>query len=206
MIHNLRDVVRHMGLGIPKEKYWAFFTEHFPNYVNQNSTFADVWVLEMSPQTNFESRTLALQSDALLLIDLPRDGRTLVTGGRLPDFILFMKEFSIFRRARDHGRPVLRPEIPDEPGDLPGNRRPRSTRDPEKVQLPEHDIRQTGVRFPKVIHQLNYAIWDNTEGRIVSYGELSVGRGGDKDSPWELNLQMIAKKIMGKSPFRKLTD
>ena len=117
-----------------------------------------------------------------------------------------MEEFNTYRRARDHGRPALRPEIPDAPGDLPGDRRPHATRDPEKVQLQKHENRQTGVRFPKVIHQLIYAIWDNTEGRIVSYGELSVGRGVDKDSPWELNLQMIAKKIMGKSPFRKLAN
>ena len=59
MIHNLRDEVRHMGQGIPKEKYWAFFTEHFHKYIKQNSTFADVWVPKMSPQTNVESRSLA---------------------------------------------------------------------------------------------------------------------------------------------------
>ncbi|SVC55745.1 uncharacterized protein METZ01_LOCUS308599 [marine metagenome] len=39
------------------------------------------------------------------------------------------------------------------------------------------------------------------ERRIVSYSELSVCRGGDKHSPWELNLQMIAKEIMERSPF-----
>ena len=202
MIHNLRDVTFYMGMGMPNDKYWAFFTEHFPKYVNQYSTLVDVWIPEMSSRADFESRSLALQSNALLLIDLPRDGRTLMTGGQVPDFILFIKEFRIFRRERDHGRPVLRPDIPDEPDDVPGNRRPRTTRDPEKEQLPKYDIGHTGVRFPKVIHQLIYTIWDNTEGRIVSYGELSVGRGGNEHSPWELNLQMIAKKIMERSPFK----
>lgn len=201
-IHNLRDVTRYMGIGIPMERYWAFFNEHFPKYIKDYSTFTEVQVQKTLAKSNFETRSLALQSDALLVMDLPRGGQILTVDGQTPDFILFMKEFSIFRREGDAGRPVLRPEIPDEPDDVPGNRRPRTTRDPQKEQEPEYDILHTGVRFPKIIHSAIYTLWDNTEGQVVSYGEISVGRGGDKDSPWELNLEMMAKKIMEKSPFK----
>ena len=202
MIHNLRDVTRYMGMGIPMDRYWAFFNEHFPKYVNEYSTFSDVRIQESFSRSDFETRSLALQSDALLLMELPRDGQILKMGEQAPDFILFMKEFSIFRRERDHGRPVLRPEIPDEPDDVPGNRRPRTTRDPQEEQQPEYDVRHTGVRFPKVIHQMIYTLWDNTEGPIVSYGEISVGEGGGDESPWEKNLKALAKKIVERSPFK----
>lgn len=202
-IHNLRDVTRYMGIGIPIDRYWSFFAEEFPKSIKNQSTFRTVQFSTDVDSLALVTRSLALESDALLLIDLPRNDQVISIGVESPDFVLFLREFSIFRRAADAGRPVLRPEIPDEPDDVPGNRRPRTTRDPENEQVPESEIWFTGMKFPKIINQCIYALWDNRSGRIVSYGEISVGAGGGKDSPWEPNLDAIAQKILQESPFNR---
>jgi hypothetical protein len=202
-IHNLWDVTRYLGIGIPLERYWSFFIEKFPESIKKQSTFRTVQVSADLDSIELVSRSLALESDALILIDIPRNDQVISIGAELPDFVLFLREFSIFRRSADAGRTVLRPEIPDEPDDVPGNRRPRTTRDPENEQVPESDIWFTGMKFPKIINQCVYVLWDNRSGSIVSYGEISVGAGGSKDSPWEPNLNAMARKIMQKSPFSR---
>jgi hypothetical protein len=61
-----------------------------------------------------------------------------------------------------------------------------------------------GGKLGSLVHQLNFALWDNTKGKIVSYGRIEdesfVGISMVK-SNWESVLQGLAGKILSNSPF-----
>ena len=202
-IHNLRDVTGYLGIGIPLDRYWTFFDDHFPGFVEDHSSFREVQLASVDLSASLRTRTLALESDGLILVDLPKRGQAVVVGNRTPGFILFLKEFSIFRRDADAGKPFIRPKMPDEPDDMPGIRRPRTIREPQEEQDPDYGVWHTGMKFPRIINQCVYVIWDNREGRIVSYSEVSVGDGGGESSPWEPCLNSMAERIIQGSPFQE---
>jgi hypothetical protein len=202
-IQNTRDVPVSFGEGPPVERYWAFFQRQFPQYVMARSTLSSVSVHPALPGVPLRERLLPLPSDALIKMNLPPDTSRITIDGERPDYVLFLDEVRVFRRGGRINPPPITPEVPDEPDDVPGARLPRTTREPRKEQEPEYDVGLVEVGFPKMVLQSVFVLWDNTQGQVVSYGDISVGEGGGDENPWTANLEALAGQIIKRSPFRK---
>jgi hypothetical protein len=63
--------------------------------------------------------------------------------------------------------------------------------------------------FDDLIHKLNFAIWDNTKGSLVSYGQIESKTGfgifRKARSVWQDCIEELAQEIMKSSPFRIAT-
>jgi hypothetical protein len=63
----------------------------------------------------------------------------------------------------------------------------------------------TGGSFGSLNHQLNFAIWDNVKGKVVSYGRIadeSTIVFGMTKGHWESVIKGLAGKILACSPFK----
>jgi hypothetical protein len=63
----------------------------------------------------------------------------------------------------------------------------------------------TGGSFGSLNHQLNFAIWDNVKGKVVSYGRIadeSTIMFGMTKGHWESVIKGLAGKILACSPFK----
>jgi hypothetical protein len=65
-----------------------------------------------------------------------------------------------------------------------------------------------GINMGEIIHQLNFAIWDNNKGEIVSYGrvEYESGPGALSKDYIDHIYHHIAAKILGYSPFPMVNE
>lgn len=62
-----------------------------------------------------------------------------------------------------------------------------------------------GGSFEKLFHQLDFAIWDNDKGKVVSYGRIEANSSvlfAMTESNWESDINHLALKIVQESPFK----
>ncbi|MCD4796584.1 MAG: hypothetical protein K8R49_05385 [Candidatus Cloacimonetes bacterium] len=183
-IENTKDVTDDLGEGDPKQVYDDFFTFNFKGRMSQLSTFSDVNFIYDVDTKEFKERSLTVGKEETIYIDLPKDGRVVKIDSLYADFVLFIQDYHISRVDGTSGSPgVYVPAANGMGGSWVGG---------------------GGGSFPDLRHTFIYAIWDNNEKQIVSYGKIispTIFIFAMTRETWDSSITDIAKKILVKTPF-----
>jgi hypothetical protein len=175
-IFNKDDVVDDLGEGVADEVYRCYFDSLFSIAIKNYSNFKRVYTI-YSMNNKYQNRELPLDEMEEIRIQLPIDG-TLIQDSLNVDYVLFISNYAIQRLAGSPGT-----WSPAAPGQAP---------------------MMTGGSFGSLSQQLEFALWDNLQGKIISYGRAEVKSTivfAMTKSNWTDCIYKIARYIMKASPF-----
>lgn len=183
-IANKDDVTDDLGEGIPEEIYLKYFKQKFVAGIHVGaSSLKKIEFVDSIPKTELYEKTLIIPNDVKLRSRLP-DIEFKISlpqeGKKLESvntaFILFLYNLDINRIAPTQSIGVNMNGIPSG-GGSPG----------------------------KLFHQLNFALWDNEKGKLVSFGKVtdeSTIVFAMNESNWSIVIRGLATKILRLSPFQ----
>jgi hypothetical protein len=177
-ILNKDDVVDDLGAGVADDVFMEYFHGAFPSYIKKHARVAAVIFLGDTRDDTLTTRELSISDEERIKVRLPPDGSVLGTDSSKPEFVLFFNQYAISRIGATSGTWVYGP-----PGTAPT---------------------YSGGSFGKLHHQAEFALWDNTRGRLVSYGRAEIESSmifGMAKRNWDGCLNLLAREIMKASPL-----
>ena len=185
-IKNEEDVVKFLGAGDPDVVYGSFFEYTLARTLRDHSRIDSIIFLKKRPVGPLADRRLRIKKDFIITMSLPKDGETLLIDSVKPDFLLFIGKFSVSRK-------MIVSYVPGK------------ERDPLRPGEPPR-MRTESTKGP-VCQVMDFAIWDNVNGWIASYGQVNSDVEGDKYSnvitrkAWTNSIREAARDLLKNSPF-----
>jgi hypothetical protein len=161
---------------------------NFKDYLKANSAFQHVNYIELKNKPDFDAQILDLNNDDRIYLNVPKAPVEINIPGKM--FLLFLQDvsLSLSKESRDTSDPAKHYDI--------------SASD-------THDIKITNSKNFNyyLIFQMKYLIYDNANGKIVSYGSSSVKQKYDLtqnvDDLVIKAIEKISKEVVAKTPFEK---
>jgi hypothetical protein len=180
-ILNSDDVVDDLGKGVAQDVFEDFFEKEFIAEMLKRSTFGVVSYLAKRPLPDLGEREVDFVKQEKLRFSLPRQGQLVRCDSLTPDFVLFISQLVIGRGDAKSGTYV--PGAPGSAGYF------------------------TGGSFGNLNFHATFALWDNLEGRLVTYGrtgsESQIMFFAMTKGNWEGCTHDLAREILKNSPFEK---
>jgi hypothetical protein len=176
---NKTDIVNDIAPGVAEDVYKKLFESEFPADIKKKSHIDSVRFLSDSCKVPLSNRELAINKKEFIRIALPQDSVTIGNDSNKAEYILFLSNFSTSTTAATAGSFVMGPNG----GGM-----------------------MTGGTPAGILHQTEFAIWDNTKGKLISYGrvdaEVSYSFLYKSITIWKDGIEQLASEILKASPFR----
>lgn len=175
-ISNYDDVLDDIGDGVPELVYNNYFKEYFTASIKNNTLLSQVKYIDDFPKSSLTEKMLAISKQEKFRALLPQEESKI--DSLECDFILFIYSISSNRVKGSSGN---------------------------WFGTPGGVGYFSGGSFPKLFQQLNFAIWDNTNRKLVSYGrvddESTIVINMTKGN-WDSVTRGLAYKVLEASPFK----
>jgi len=176
-IDNTKAVLDDLGKGDPQEVYTDFFEFNFMKSLIENSNFAAIEYVYNYQKENFKTYTYDIGKKDVLVINLPQEGKPVITNTLKADFVLFIQNIYTSR-------------IPATKGVWIAGTNGTSA--------------YAGGSSSELQQKFEYVIWDNSMGKMVAYGKATSQVSflfQMTDNTWKKGLNNIVKIILKNTPF-----
>ncbi|MGH1364291.1 MAG: hypothetical protein ACRBF0_12100 [Calditrichia bacterium] len=174
-ILNDGDLEDDLGSGPADSVFVEYFAQLFPDKLKHYSKFRKVIFARSLPTGEMKKKTFKLNSRKKIDISIPKDGTTVQFDSLTPGVILFIDAFKTKRVIIN----------------IPGTMNADGTW-------------SGGSNSDELHYIVDFALWDNTAGAMISYGE-AIGQNGVFGAmtykTWNKALNSLAAAIMEKTPF-----
>lgn len=178
-ISNKDDVDDDLGHGESQIVYRSFFDSAFAYYTTKSPTIRSVRTGSVVTSGALLPVTLRLGENRSVYLHLPREGSSIGIDSVTPSYILFFDNFAVKRNAGTAGMM------------MPGAR---------------GAMYYSGGTSANLSHDVDYALWDNRTGQVISYGAVNtssdIGLLGMNRTHWKDCVHDLARSIINKGPFR----
>lgn len=178
-ILNKDDVTDDLGPGDPDSVFQRYFESAFGRHLETSPSIRRVDFAERLPSIATAKRTLPLNRTMKLYLNLPTDGTRITFDSLSPEYVLFINDINISRTAGSPG--VMTPGFNGMPGGF------------------------TGGSAGTLRQQFDFALWDNLNGSLVSYGSAetnsSIAFFKMTKENWNSCLRDLSKTVIRSTPF-----
>jgi hypothetical protein len=188
-ILNKDDVIDDLGKGVAEEVFQVYADSIFSSTMKKNSHIDSVMISHNKLGEPLIERKLPLDEEELIKLQLPKESETLFIDSLKPEYILFINNYTIERSRGASGE--------------------WSHEDSRTGRIDQTPTYSGGGDPGGLLHQLNFCIWDNTKGKLVSYGRVDVKSPmlfGMSRGHWKDCLQKVALRILMASPFQAIKN
>jgi hypothetical protein len=162
-----------------KNLYDRHFAEQFPLALIRFSRIKSVYLASKPPDAPLRTRSLQLTPTDTVFVPLPDDSTIVRFDSLGSDYIIFLS--TVKTEDREGGGVI--------PEALPGK---------ESVGFAYH--------FAEVLHKADFALWDNTKGRLVAFGHVAGGAQYSRlvrtQETWKRSIYSFGEEIRNATPFR----
>ncbi len=178
-ILNKDDVTDDLGDGDPDSVFQKYFASAFGRHLETSPSIRRVDFATHLPSITTTKRTLPVNRAMKIYLNLPTDGTRITLDSLSPEYVLFINEFNISRTAGSPG--VMMPGFNGMPGGF------------------------TGGTAGALRQQFDFALWDNLNGALVSYGSAetnsSIAFFKMTKENWNSCLRDLSKIVIRSTPF-----
>jgi hypothetical protein len=177
-IYNPVDVADGLGQGAATEVFLSYFKEQFSSHFSLAGPKTEVKICSQCGSPYFLMQILNINSEETMRVKMPPEGFQVIFDSLQPEYAIFISDFVVSRESL--------------------------TKKFWTGASPGGSMIFSGTISAKLKGSLQFIVWDNIHGRLVSYGrirteQVTPPKVGKLD--WNRYLNDLADKILDATPF-----
>jgi hypothetical protein len=177
-VFNSDDVIDDIDEGDAEAILDEYFTLGLQSLISRHTTFKDIDIHREYDNANFSSKELKISEKKSISINLPDEGDKIEISGN-NEYVLIISSF----KTDDTGASSM-------------------------IGIGTGGTYHAGGSSATLDYYLKYVLWDNTNGKIISFGDIEQKHAYFiimSESTWRSAMNELVKKVFKDTPFYKKT-
>jgi hypothetical protein len=178
-VFNKDDVIDDIDEGDAEAILDEYFTLGLQSLISRHTTFKDIDIHRDYDNANFSSKELKISEKKSISINLPDEGNKIEISGNNNEYVLIISSF----KTDDTGASSM-------------------------IGIGTGGTYHAGGSSATLDYYLKYVLWDNTNGKIISFGDIEQKHAYFiimSESTWRSAMNELVKKVFKDTPFYKKT-